>query len=128
MFSEAGILIATFIGSIFAGGYLMALNYKRLGLTESYKKSLLISTVATLLLFTIIIFGEVSSNIPNIVFTLPQIMAVYFIAKQYQKPLIEKHKYEGGMLASNWLAAGIGSIIMLIVMVILFAVIYSTMM
>lgn len=111
LFSVKGITIATVIGSIFAGGLFMSMNYKRMGKPDEARKALVYSVIATIALLGLIMLIPEDLNIPNMVFLLPQIYGMYKIAEIYQKNDLEKHEAEGGEFVSNWAAFGYSLVI-----------------
>lgn len=108
LYSIEGVGIATFFGSILAGGIIMWINLRRLGRFESARKTILYSILATILFLFGIIMIPQDINIPSMLFTIPQIFAMVMIAKSQQKDSIDAHKNKGGEIASNWKAFGIG--------------------
>jgi amino acid transporter len=124
LYKITGIGIATFLGSILAGGFLMYLNFKRLGLIEKANKTLIYSSIATVIVFIIIFLIPEDINIPNTAFSIPQIIAMVQIAKHQQGGLIETHAEANGPLASNWKAFGIGLLFTIAIMAVIFGVLF----
>jgi hypothetical protein len=122
LFKVSGIGVATFFGTLLAGGFLMYRNYKNLGKDAAANKALLYSALATVAVFVIAMLIPEGVDIPNIVFTIPQIIAIVQIAKKQQGSDLERHVEEGGQLASDWKAFGISLIVLIGVMAILIPV------
>jgi len=118
LFKISGIGIATFFGSLLAGGFLLARNFKNLGNEAAAKKALIYSAIATVAVFAIALLIPEDVNIPNLVFTIPQIIVIVQIAKQQQGNAIARHVEAGGQLASDWKAFGISLLVLLVVMAI----------
>lgn len=119
LYKTSGIGVATFIGSVLAGGIIMYINFNRLGLEDKAKKCLIYSTLATLVIFGIAFLIPEDFNIPNIAFTIPQVVAMMQIAKSQQGAFIDDHKSSGGTLASNWKAFGISLVVLVGIVVII---------
>jgi len=107
LYKVSGVWTATFLGSMLAGGIVMAINYKRLGMDAEANKTLLYSVLAMLAFFVIIYFIPDDINIPQYVFVIPQVVVMAQLAKRYQQEYIDVHIQNGGEMASNWKAAGI---------------------
>ncbi|BFM09152.1 hypothetical protein [Halioxenophilus aromaticivorans] len=126
LFKLNGIVIATFVGSAVAGGILMYINFKRLGLPDKANKSLLYSIIGFVLLMIASIFIPYADKIPNIAFTVAQVVALLHFSKEHLGPLIDSHAANGGELASNWKAFGIGLLVLLPVVAFVFLLAFST--
>ena len=111
LYKISGIVIATFFGTVFAGGILLSKNYRNLGKLEAARKALIYSGVATLLVLVISIF--LPDSVPSITISLPQLIAMAHIAKQQQSEDIDQHTKKGGKTASNWKAFGISLLVLL---------------
>jgi hypothetical protein len=111
LFKVSGVGIATFFGSIFAGGILLSRNYKHLGKQAEARNALIYSFLATVAILFIAFVIPEDVNIPGLVFTIPQIIVMVQIAKQQQGDAIAQHVERGGALASNWLAFGISIVV-----------------
>lgn len=124
LFKVSGIGLATFLGSMFAGGLLMSLNFQRLGQETKAKQALLYSGLATL--FVIIVVSSIpeSVDIPNTILTVPQIILVLYFAKNYQTTEIDAHIENGGLAESNWKAAGIALLVLIPLLLVIFSVLY----
>jgi len=126
LYKISGIGLATFVGSALAGGFLISQNYKRLGNVRMANKALTYSVIATITLFLIAYFIPEDMNIPNIVFTIVQVVALVQIAKQQQEKELSDHVAHGGALASNWKAFGISLLVLLVMLMVLIPVIMLT--
>ncbi len=119
LYKISGVGIATFFGTMFAGGILMAINFKRLGNDVAAKKALIFSALATFVIFLIIFLIPEAVDVPDAVFTLPQLFAMVQIAKKYQQDDIDTHAANNGGLASNWKAFGIGFLTMAVLLAVI---------
>lgn len=122
LYSVGSIVLGAFLGSPIAGGVLMAINYRRVGRFTAAVHAVVWTTVFTV---AIVAGGMVLPDdvrIPNTSFVVPQIIAMYFLAKGLQGSAIDGHQRRGGSLASAWGAAGVGIITAVIVLVAVFGV------
>ncbi|MGD8925386.1 MAG: hypothetical protein PVG20_00965 [Thioalkalispiraceae bacterium] len=119
LYKVSGIGVATFFGSILAGGLLMSRNYKHLGKELEARKALIYSFLATFFILLIAFLIPDDVHIPNLVFTIPQIIVMVQIAKSEQGQAIQDHEQRGGALASNWLAFGISILVALAIFAII---------
>lgn len=120
----SGIGLATFFGSPIAGGYLISRNYKVVGRDAEAKKAIIYSVLGTLAMFAVITFIESFFTLPNTTYSVPQVMAVYLLARQYQGELLETHKTNNGQFFSNWRAFGISLVVILAILIVLVPIIY----
>ena len=126
LYKISGIGLATFIGSTLAGGFLISQNYKRLGNVRMANKTLTYTVLATIALFLIAYFLPEDMNVPNMVFTVVQVVVLVQIAKQLQAKELSNHVAHGGALASNWKAFGISLIVIIAMLAVLIPVIMLT--
>jgi hypothetical protein len=122
LYKVSAIGLATFLGSMAAGGLLLSKNFKKLGKETEARNALIYSVIATIAVFIIGMNIPEDWNIPGIIFTIPQGLVMYHIAKHMQEKDINQHIENGGALASNWKAAGISILVFIGVMIVLFPV------
>jgi len=122
LYKISGIGIATFFGSILAGGFLMSRNYKKLGKHAAATKALVYSAIATVAVLVISFLIPEDLNIPNLAFTIPQIIVMVQLAKKEQGADIEAHAANGGVLASDWKAFGISLLVIVALMAAVFPI------
>ena len=122
LYKISGIGIATFFGSILAGGFLMSRNYKKLGKDAAAIKALVYSALATVAVLVISFLIPEDLNIPNLVFTIPQIIVMVQLAKKEQGSDIDAHVANGGALASDWKAFGISLLVIVALMALVFPI------
>jgi len=103
-----GVVWAAFWGTPVAAGIVMAINYSRLGKKTAALLAVAIAVVATLALIAVLAVIPEDLNIPNFVFIVPQLIAVYLIANALQGDLIRSHAGRGGAVASAWASVGVG--------------------
>ena len=126
LYKISGIGLATFVGSTLAGGFLISQNYKRLGDVRMANKALTYSVLATIALILLAYFTPENMNIPNMVFTVVQVVVIVQIAKQLQGKTISDHISHGGALASNWKAFGLSLLIIIAMLLVIIPVIMLT--
>jgi hypothetical protein len=106
LYSVNAVALATFLGSPLAGAVVMAINYARLGRGGSARMAVVLGLIGTAAVFAIAFV--LPDKVPNVVIWLPQLLGMQAIAKALQGPAIEDHARRDGRAASNWKAAGIG--------------------
>lgn len=111
LYKVSAVAIATFLGTVFAGGVIMAHNYRQLGLHDAARKILINTGLVTLAILCIAFMLPDNINIPNIAFILPQLFGMHYLAKARQEEAIKTHETNNGALNSNWKAAGISLLI-----------------
>jgi len=122
LYKISGIGIATFFGSMLAGGFLMSRNYKKLGKDAAAMKALVYSALATVAVLVISFLIPEDLNIPNLAFTIPQIIVMVQLAKKKQGNDIDAHVANGGALASDWKAFGISLLVIVALMAAVFPI------
>ena len=103
-----GVVWAAFWGSLIAAGIVMAINYSRMGSKTAARITVVIAVIATIALFAVIFAIPEDINIPNVVFLVPQLVAVYAIANGLQGDQVRQHAARRGTVASAWPSVGIG--------------------
>ena len=105
LYSVSGMVLATFMGTPLASGWLMARNYRALGDNANAGQCLIYATVATVAILALTFL--LPESIPAFAFSLPQLLVVGYIAKRLQGDRIEAYRTQD-RLYSNWRAFGIG--------------------
>lgn len=110
LYSKKAIGIATFLGGPLGAGVLMRQNYLNIGAEDVAKRTLLISIVGTIMLFTIIFTlpDSIIDKIPNSIIPAIYTLIIYFIVERLMGSTLEVHERENGVFYSSWKAAGIG--------------------
>ncbi len=122
LYTISAIGLATFFGTVLAGGLILAINYWRLGNEVAARNSLLFSVMATLGILLIAYSIPDDVNLPNIIFTVIQLVVMIQIAKQLQGVDINNHIDNDGAVESNWKAFGISLLVSIALMGILFLI------
>jgi hypothetical protein len=110
LYSSKAIAIATYFGGPLAAGVLMRRNFINLGKDDYARQSLMISIIATLLMFVglLSIPEQMIDKIPRYVIPAVYTAIVYWIVYRLQGADLEKHRKINGLFYSGWKAAGVG--------------------
>lgn len=104
LFALSSIVIASFFGSLAAGGLLMAINYRRMGHAAAAWVVGLGSAF-----FAATIFAVLSSSL-GAGSSVPHVLVAWIVGKTLQGAAINRHERAGGKSASLLVAIGIGLI------------------
>jgi hypothetical protein len=105
MFDAGSVGVATLVGGPVAGSFLMALNYRRLGMKGA---AIVVLTIGTVVTGLAILFGW---NLPrSVTFPLALVLLIVTqrLALSLQGVTVKYHVEHGGRLASRWTAFGSG--------------------
>src|SRR5881394_1282219 len=105
LYDSKRVTLATFLGTPLAGGWLMALNYRRLGQRRQFWTCIILTIVGTGTFFALC--ALIPDSFPSTPVAAASIFAMSGIAR-IQAAMIEQHKARGGRLGSLWEAAGVG--------------------
>jgi hypothetical protein len=92
--------IGTFFGSLLAGGFMMAHNYRVFGDKLAAIKTWVISILSLLALIATAFIPELD-RVPSFIYSLFCVMAVNFFCRRYQLTQIQQHVQKGGELYST---------------------------
>jgi hypothetical protein len=123
LFDSNSVGLATFVGGPVAGSFLMALNYRRLGLKGKATSALIIGAIVTAL--AILIGWNLPSSV-NFPLALALLFATQRIARFLQGPAIQQHAQQGGSLASRWTAFASGLSFMAVLLTVAFMTMYKS--
>lgn len=123
LYSVGGIALATFLGSLLAGGILLAMNLFRLRRAMAGWWILAAGAVCTVAVLAIGFLMPDDVNIPNSFFVIPQLVLAYFAANRLVGDAIRRHQQVGGKMASLWAATGIGVLVAVILLAIIFGIV-----
>ena len=104
----SGVVAATFLGTPIAGAVVIAISLWRLGRRNTAFVVVGVTFLIMVAFFTLMMLLPDHVNVPRSVMTLPQILMMYFVAKQLYGRELEKQRRAGGRIASSWKGAGIG--------------------
>lgn len=116
LFKISGIGLATFFAGLPGGGFLLAQNFKRQGQHDKANKALGFSIVGFFLILVLGFF--LPESIPNVAYTVTQILIMVNIGKHHQEQIIFKHR-QHGQVESNWKAFGISLLVFLVEIIVL---------
>jgi len=108
LYSARSVVLATFLGSLLAGGVLLAVNYRRLGRPGAALRAIIGALFGEAALLALALALPADLHIPNIAFTVAQMFLMSYLAKLLQGEALRTHVASGGPVASGWAAAGIG--------------------
>jgi hypothetical protein len=113
LFDSTSVTIATLLGSPVAGTGLLALNYQRLG-----KKNAAIATLATGIAATgiAIAFGDRVPTYATTGIAVGLLVTTMNLAKSLQGQAVQQHVLRGGPLGSRWAAAGLGLLLIIVIL------------
>jgi hypothetical protein len=123
LYLVGAIVLATVLGSLIAGGIILALNYRRMGMKSHAVKAVAYSVLAQAGFIVIAVLIPDSWHVPSIVFWLPQVLGMQSTARQLQGAAIAEQNIEGSNAASYWKSAGIGVVTMVLLLGATFGVI-----
>ena len=117
LYSQKGIGIATFLGSPLASSILIRHNYVQLGDERKGKIAILLGVVFTVAMFVgIFSIPEATiAKIPQQIIPAIYTAIVYFIVEKFQGEHLKQFEAEGLKYMSNWKAAGIGIICLILI-------------
>lgn len=104
LYKTTGIIIASILGSVIAGGFLLSRNFKQLGKEDAAKKTIIYSTVGFIILSILAYKAPTGWEHLLSVLALLQFVAIIAITQITQEHEIKTHLSKGGKLHSNWRA------------------------
>lgn len=120
-YSQKGIAIATFFGGPLAAGYLVRQNFIQLGKDREGLISIILGVIVTTVIFSLLFAlpDNIVEKIPNQFLPAIYTAIIYGIVESVQGKNLKSHKESGGKFQSNWKAAGIGLLWMLVIFAVL---------
>lgn len=119
LYKISGIGIATFFGSLIAGGYLAAHNLKALGRPREARNVLITTVVATLGIIILSYLLPTHMNLPGLVTGIVQTMIMVQFSKKWFAYDLAAHIAHDGRMISNWKAFGIAMLFLMCMLAIL---------
>lgn len=125
VYGERAAWTGVFLGGPIVAGYFIAENYKLFEQPEKAKRTWIISTIATVIIFGALFFAPNAEKLPR--YIVPIIFAgiTYWIIQYYQGNDIKAHVQAGGGVYSRWRAALVGLIGAIVTLVVLLGVVYA---
>jgi hypothetical protein len=105
LYSPGQVAGATFVGGPIGGGWLLAMNYRRLGAPGKARMALVLSVLA---MAALVAAGLVLPKGMESALAIGDIIAMSTIARMLQGEDFERHVALGGRRGSSWHAVGIG--------------------
>ncbi|MGH8082176.1 MAG: hypothetical protein ACREP7_16500, partial [Lysobacter sp.] len=96
----------TFVGSILAGGWVIAMNHTALGQFDQARKVRWYAVLGIIALLSLSLL--LPEQVPGVVYLIPQLAAASYWVKRTQADAIAERVAAGLPMRSNWAAAGIG--------------------
>ncbi|WP_051435795.1 hypothetical protein [Tenacibaculum sp. 47A_GOM-205m] len=117
LYSSKAISGATFLGGPLAAGYMISENFKALDQPDEGRKSLIIGVITTIVLFGGIFMlpEKMIDKIPRQIIPLIYTGIIWGIVEWKQGDILKAHKENNNSFFSDWRAAGIGFISLLII-------------
>ncbi|MEH6419858.1 hypothetical protein [Pseudomonas sp. CGJS7] len=119
LFRTSGVFIATIMGSILAGGWVIGMNHAARGEFRQARMARLYAVLGAIALMTLSLL--LPEQVPGVVYLIPQLVAINYWVKRAQGEAIDARVAAGLPMRSNWLAAGIGLLGALVVVAIAIA-------
>jgi len=115
LYDLRGLDIGTFLGSWFAGGFLLSRNLRALGRTDAARNVLLIAFLSlvplALLTYTIVV-PEKYERLLAFTIQGAQVAIVHFAALRMHGAALSRHASSGGQFFSRWRAAGVSLLLL----------------
>lgn len=117
LFRISAIGLATVLGSVLAGGWLIAMNYAALGRPAQARKARWFSLLT---LIVVMVLAEVLPvQVPAALFVVVQVLGTVHLARSLQGEAIAARAASGRPMRSNWLAVGISLVFLVLLLVLL---------
>jgi len=105
VFNEKSIWIASFLAGPLVAGFMLSINFKRIGKTEASTISLIFGFVILIGILMFSFLVPAADNIPNILFSIAYAWGAYIVYQRTQKKEILNHIRSGGEVYSWWIVA-----------------------
>jgi len=122
LFDVTSIVLATFLGTLMAGGLVMAINFRRAGQTA---EAIIAFLVGVALSGLAILVGYAIPNALRLAFAGLVLFGVRKLAQATQGDLLYAHGERGGKLVSRWAAAAIGLLVLALTLAVASGVLYA---
>ncbi len=123
LYKDKAIYLGTFIGGPLVAGYLIAENFKQLGQLGKVKTTWIISIVSTIVIFGGLFLIPNVEKVPNYIIPIIYTGIAQILVKKFQEDAIKAHIETGGQTFSNWRAAWIGIVGLVILIAIIFIIV-----
>jgi hypothetical protein len=109
-------MLATFLGSVFAGAWLAASNFTSIGQPVKARHTRWWGVVGTVV--TVVVALILPDRFPNVVFPIATIFLVRALALRHFEVVLREHFAGGGAQRSWWRVTGIGLLCLVVLMVV----------
>ncbi len=123
LYKDKAIYLGTFIGGPLVAGYLIAENFKQLGQLGKVKTTWIISILSTIVIFGGLFLIPNVEKVPNYIIPIIYTGITQILVKKFQEDAIKAHIETGGQTFSNWRAAWIGIVGLVILIAIIFVIV-----
>lgn len=123
LYKDKAIYLGTFIGGPLVAGYLIAENFKQLGQLGKVKTTWIISILSTIVIFGGLFLIPNVEKVPNYIIPIIYTGITQILVKKFQEDAIKAHIETGGQAFSNWRAAWIGIVGLVILIAIIFIIV-----
>lgn len=100
IYKDKAMYVASYVGGPLAAGYIIAMNYKAFGDNKNYKRTILLTLVATAVIYTLAFIIPEDVQIANYVFPITYTVLGFFIMRFLQGKQIDEHIKKGGFVFS----------------------------
>jgi hypothetical protein len=118
LYDSGGVMVAALFGSPLAGGHLMAMNYRRMGMVNKATVAFAVALGITILGVAL---GYVIPSYASTGLAIGMVVAMRQYAIAQQGPAVNEHIVHGGLISSKWAAFGIGMAWLAALVVVIFA-------
>jgi hypothetical protein len=123
LFTLRQIGVATFLGSILAGGIMMAANYSNLNNTKAARRTIVYTSIGLLLtIIASVLLDTAGARSLGTSLSIGLSVGLYTLAKSVQGDDIVKHFQQGGAPASVWAAIAVVIVAIIIVLLVGFII------
>ncbi|EAR6585331.1 hypothetical protein FHE25_21715 [Salmonella enterica] len=113
LYNVLAVGFASYFGTCIAGGFLMSINWMRLGFP---KKSIMTMLISCLVLFFIFLFQtKIFPYIPSVIINFPSVFLFMLWSHLSQGKLLKIHIQQMGVMESGWKVLAISIIFMFFV-------------
>lgn len=112
LYKTRGIVLAAFVGSIPAGGILLAKNFWHQGELDAAKNAVVLSFIALIVTFMLGAIAVMITPIPAYACTFASLYLLGSASLRLQGYRLSEHVRQGGKLESNWKALGMALLFM----------------
>jgi hypothetical protein len=124
LYKDRAVFTGAFIGGPLVAGYLVAENFKLLGHREKVRTTWIVAVCATIVIFGGVFLIPNMEKIPNYIIPIIYSSLARYIVQKYQGAAIQGHIDLGGPTYSNWRAAWIGLVGLVVLIAIIFALLF----